>query len=234
MILQDKVLTTRRPVKIKANAVELKLNIKSSASSKNRIPIKAAQNQVELQKDDKRLASIDTNPLSYLDKIGSQININHNSNSKSVGRENFKEHNKVKILEPQYESAYNSKIQNKKETFRNTRYTSHEIYFSNAAFRIMKTQDPNDVPNSKRRIQRHITQDQFITLDNRQSLDNSLLKRSTSRAEELTDSRRKLYSSVQGVNLPKIHQNKGQVEQSTLRKSASYVSQSSCNILLKC
>lgn len=55
------------------------------------------------------------------------MNKNHNIVSKSMGRETFNDTNKVKILEPQYETTFNSKIQNRKEMFRNMRYVQTMI-----------------------------------------------------------------------------------------------------------
>ena len=38
-----------------------------------------------------------------------------------MGRETVKGHNKVKILEPQYETSFNSKVQNHNHMLRNIR-----------------------------------------------------------------------------------------------------------------
>ena len=122
IILKDKD-SDAKPKLVRANSKrsQMKLKIKSNPGSKTRIPAKIAANGGTVANvfTDEAVPSEQT--FNFLDKNGSKINKNHNVVSKSMGRDTFNHQNKVKILEPQYETAVKPAIENSKETFRKAR-----------------------------------------------------------------------------------------------------------------
>jgi hypothetical protein len=125
MIFQEQEAVIKKPIRIKPNAVKLKLKLKSNSDSKAKLPMKV--HPINPIAD---VFSNETPPpeqtFNFLDKNGTKINKNHNFVSKSMGRDTFNQQNKVKILDPQYETAVNPIIQNRKEIFRKAR-NMHEL-----------------------------------------------------------------------------------------------------------
>lgn len=74
---------------------------------------------------------------------------------------------------------------------------------------------------------RSVRNNQFVTLDQRPRADDLQIDTGNRRADELFEARKKMYSSVQGINLPKINVKRGVEEQPSMRKSASYATKPS-------
>lgn len=145
----------------------------------------------------------------FLEKVSSQLNRNHNyANSKSLGRENkIGLENKVKLLEPQYEHDLQERSNNKTDLMKRHLYES-------------------GIKNESMQ-RRSVRNNQFVTLDQRPRVDDLQIDTGNRRADELFESRKKMYSSVQGINLPKINVKRGIEEQPSMRKSASYATKPS-------
>ena len=141
----------------------------------------------------------------FLEKAEQQVNNNHNMVSKSVGHKAL-----MDKIQGNFEPS-NLKLasQNMKKVLRNN---------------FKETFGKQSVKRSPRNIQQleheHFQQ-QYCTLDQRQ--EPYCLQDSLQKAEMSFDSRKKMYSSVQSVNLPQINM-KRVVEQPQLRKSASHAS----------
>jgi hypothetical protein len=141
----------------------------------------------------------------FLEKAEQQVNNNHNMVSKSVGHKAL-----MDKIQGNFEPS-NLKLasQNMKKVLRNN---------------FKETFGKQSVKRSPRNIQ-HLQhehfQPQYCTLDQRQEA--HCLQDSLQKAEMSFDSRKKMYSSVQSVNLPQINM-KRVVEQPQLRKSASHAS----------
>lgn len=147
----------------------------------------------------------------FLEKVSNQFNTNHNYvTNKSLGRDNkIGIENKVKLLEPQYEHELQEKAISRTDIIKRHLYES-------------------GIKNES--IQRKsVRSNQFVTLDQRQRVDDLQIDTANKRADQLFEARKKLYSSVQGVNLPKINMKRGVEEQPPMRKSASYASKPSGN-----
>lgn len=123
MMLQDRDESAQKFALLKPNAPQFKLKIKSSSYLKARQPLRQWEDEPEVVSPNEIFNS--TKPteetFNFLENGGTMINKNHNYASKSMGRETVKGHNKVKILEPQYETSFNSKVQNRKHMLRNIR-----------------------------------------------------------------------------------------------------------------
>ena len=200
---------------VKANVI-----IKSSSKIKKRSQVKPEVVQSPIVINKHRGSLKEMKETNFLDKVDSQASKQHKPVSKSLGREKERFENKVKILEPQYENNLNERILIKKD-------------FTKSLLKSNNTQN-NIAPIWSRISESDLSNyaNNYITLDGRNNKEVLISQSLKKRAEELSENRRKLYSSVQGVNLPKINMKNMAAESPSLRKSASYVTKCSCKILL--
>ena len=196
---------------IKANLI-----IKSSSKIKKRKQVKSEAIQSPIMINKHRGSVKDIKEINFLDKVDSQASKQLKPISKSVGRDKDRMENKVKILEPQYETVRNDRVILKKD-FTKSALKGRDLRNNMGALssRVSESDLTNYANN-------------YVTLDNRNSKETLLSQSLKKRAEELSETRRKLYSSVQGINLPKINMKNMAAESPSLRKSASYVTKSSC------
>ena len=210
------------PVKGLASVVQtpIKANIiiKSSSKAKKRLQAKPEQFQSPVALNKHRGSINEIVESHFLEKVDSQASKQLKPISRSLGRDKESFVNKVKILEPQYETDLNERIVINKDFTQN----------------LLNANDTktNMVPKFSRVSESDLTNyaNIYSTLDNRNKKEVLLSQSLKKRAEELSENRRKLYSSVQGVNLPKINMKNIAAESPSLRKSASYVTKSSCKL----
>lgn len=159
-------------------------------------------------------ATIGNSDKKFLDKAIKLVNNNHNFTNKSIGREKIGLQNKIKLCEPQYESDFNHRItQGPKRKLINNKEIINETLQRRS---VRNVNEISDFSNK------------FATVDQRQEMESMHLETSIRKAEHSLENRRKLYSSVQGVNLPKINMKRTVENTPGIRKSASYVTKPSC------
>lgn len=116
----------------------------------------------------------------------------------------------VKLLEPQYA---NDVIQESKNALESSMKLKRKLISKNCDIVKRPLRNLNEFSNLK---------NQFVTLDHRNQMDN-LTKVSPIRTSgNSRETRKRMYSSVESVHLPKINATKGANQPPPLRKSASY------------
>jgi hypothetical protein len=145
-----------------------------------------------------------------LEKAVTHVNKNHNIINNSLGREKVGLENKVKLLQPQYANDVIRESQNLRES---SKKMKRKLISKNCEISKRPPRNMNEFSNLK---------NQFITLDHRNQMDNMALNLPIRTSANSLDTRKRMYSSVESVNLPKINAAKGSSQPPPLRKSASY------------
>lgn len=150
----------------------------------------------------------------FLEKAAQVANFNNNPASRSTGRENkVGLNNKIKLWDPQYESDFSSKVKANAELIKRTH--ASKVYSNEPAGR-------RSVRNPQ------VFSKQFVTMDTRPELNSIYTEPVLKKADNTFDIRMKMYSSVQGVNLPKINNRGSEDQLPVLRNSISTYSKLTC------
>jgi hypothetical protein len=196
---------------------ELRIKVRSTPKCKSKTKVKLIKpvnaQQVRRINMHRRSVNKDIQPAwntNFLEKAVTHVNKNHNIINNSLGREKVGLENKVKLLQPQYANDVIMESQNLRES---SKKMKRKLISKNCEISKRPPRNMNEFSNLK---------NQFITLDHRNQMDNMALNLPIRTSANSLDTRKRMYSSVESVNLPKINAAKGSSQPPPLRKSASY------------